>query len=800
MAKRRASEPRQGAPRAPRYAPRPDARAKRVDERREPREEPESVGPGPGLFEGLTDVPEVPALGPVASKLVAALGGSGAWGVAVVLAAALRLLHLVRFTRSPLAGQLLLDHAVYDTWAQRIAAGDWLGHGVFWVDPLYAYALAVVFKIAGHSLLTVRAAQCVMGVVTVALTGVIAKRVSGRASVGHAAMLVAAVFPPLIHNEAQIEKATLTTLLATAALAAFVKGTRRSLTLAGILTGLAVLGRGNLLFAIPAGALALAFERRDEADPTVRVAGRALSRLSLGRAGRFTLAASAVVGLLTLRNVVVGHELLLTTSIGGPSLYAAQLRTNTSATYNPPPFVRPASEFEHDDFHAEAERRTGRRMTDSEVNGYFAREALGEMFWAPGATLERSLRKLRLAFHDYEVSDNDDVYLTAAYSPVLNLPLFWVGQVAPFALLGAIVAWRRARAARAAAGAVAVYAATLVLFYVMGRLRLPMAPALIALGATGAAWLVERAYARDTRRGLAGAAIVLLAALPCLVWSGWIDDMRSSTLAVACNNIAAQLQRAGRTDDAIAMYERAIETRPAMVIGAMRTLGDLYLSARRYDDAERVMRLVLSHKPDSPLGKQALVRLYEAMAADPSTGGMPAVRARLAAAYRAVGRNAEAAQTQGASGSGEPRAAEAPATPTQAAPPIEEAARTAMVQTLSEAPRGSPVWITATAYDPRAISRSEELATLFRRAGWDVRAVGRSMVRVRPGLFLFAADDAPPSYVDVARRAAEDAHLEPTLSGGYRAFYDERMRMDPEFQGFPLAPEQTWVLVVGRIP
>ncbi|MFO0653402.1 MAG: tetratricopeptide repeat protein, partial [Polyangiales bacterium] len=406
--------------------------------------------------------------------------------------------------------------------------------------------------------------------------------------------------PPLIHTEVQIEKATLTTLLATAALAAFVKGTRRSLTLAGLLTGAAVLGRGNLLFAIPAGALALALERRDEAEPTVRVAGRDLSRVSLGRAGRFTLAASAVVGLLTLRNVVVGHELLLTTSIGGPSLYAAQLRTNSSATYNPPPFVRPASEFEHDDFHAEAERRTGHRMTDSEVNSYFAREALSEMFWAPGATIERSLRKLRLAFHDYEVSDNDDVYLTAAFSPVLNLPLFWVGQVAPFALLGAIVSWRRARAARATAGAVAVYAATLVLFYVMGRLRLPMAPALIALGATGAAWLFERIYARDARRGLTGAAIVLVAALPCLTWSSWIDDMRSSTLAVACNNIAAQLQRAGRTAEAIAMYERAIDTRPAMVIGAMRTLGDLYLTERRYDDAERVMRLVLSHKRAAP--------------------------------------------------------------------------------------------------------------------------------------------------------------------------------------------------------
>ncbi|MFO0652292.1 MAG: hypothetical protein U0326_39095, partial [Polyangiales bacterium] len=207
MAKRRASEPRQGAPRAPRYAPRPDPRAKRVDERRAAPEESASEAVEPGLLEGLSDTPDAPSLGPVASKLVAALEGNAAWGVAIVLAAALRLFHLVRFTRSPLASQLLLDHAVYDTWGQRIAAGDWLGHGVFWVDPLYAYALAVIYKLAGHSLLAVRATQCAMGVATVALTGVLARRVSGRASVAHAAMLVAALFPPLIHNEVQIEKA-----------------------------------------------------------------------------------------------------------------------------------------------------------------------------------------------------------------------------------------------------------------------------------------------------------------------------------------------------------------------------------------------------------------------------------------------------------------------------------------------------------------------------------------------------------------------------------------------------------------
>ena len=54
------------------------------------------------------------------------------------------------------------------------------------------------------------------------------------------------------------------------------------------------------------------------------------------------------------------------------------------------------------------------------------------------------------------------------------------------------------------------------------------------------------------------------------------------------------------------------------------------------------MRLVLHHKPSSPLGHAALIRLYETMARDPSTGGAGAVRARLADAYRAAGHGAPA--------------------------------------------------------------------------------------------------------------------------------------------------------------
>ena len=46
---------------------------------------------------------------------------------------------------------LVVDSQAYHNWAGQIAAGDWVGHGVFYQAPLYPYFLAVIYKIAGPS-------------------------------------------------------------------------------------------------------------------------------------------------------------------------------------------------------------------------------------------------------------------------------------------------------------------------------------------------------------------------------------------------------------------------------------------------------------------------------------------------------------------------------------------------------------------------------------------------------------------------------------------------------------------------
>jgi hypothetical protein len=122
----------------------------------------------------------------------------------------------------------------------------------------------------------------------------------------------------------------------------------------------------------------------------------------------------------------------------------------------------------------------------------------------------------------------------------------------------------------------------------------------------------------------------------------------------------------------------------------------------------------------------------------------------------------------------------------------------AMQDVLTRAPEGSPAWIVAPKSDPAAVARAEDLARVFTSSGWKVGPVNRSAVRVKPGMFLFVGDESPPAYVDSVRQALESAGLTPSVATGYRAFYAERLKSQPAYQGFPFADGQTFVLVVGR--
>lgn len=149
----------------------------------------------------------------------------------------------------------------------------------------------------------------------------------------------------------------------------------------------------------------------------------------------------------------------------------------------------------------------------------------------------------------------------------------------------------------------------------------------------------------------------------------------------------------------------------------------------------------------------------------------------------------------------EPAVADVPVvapTPSNAGPArLSEANKTTLRAQLDEVTaRDKHVWFVVAQNSPGATALAGDLAAVFRQAGWPVDT-STATFAVRPGIFMFGADEQTPNWVDNVLRGLRDIGFEPTIGLGYRAYYDERKRTIPGWNGFPLAPGQPYVLVIG---
>jgi tetratricopeptide (TPR) repeat protein len=963
-----------------------------------------------------------------------------------LLAACLRLGHVWALRSTPWLENLQLDHRIYDQWARRIAAGDWMGDEVFFLDPLYPYFLALLYKVFARDLLLVRLVQVAFGVGTCYLTAILGRRIAGTV-VGNLACLFAALFAPAIYYESMIEKTSLSVFLITLALALFLGRSRLEQLLAGTFLGLAALTRANFLILVPLGLLVLLVQRSAAGESPSQLGegagatpvGGVLSgllrwqTLGFGSAAVFLGGALLVLVPVTLRNHHVGGEWVLTTANAGQNFYIGNNVENTRGSYRAPDFVRPDPRYEQEDWRREAEARTGRSLGPREISDFWFGEAWKQIRGNPGFALKMLGRKSRLFWNDYEIPDNNNIRLMADYSWVLGLRLIGLGWMVPLAALAAVVALRKRRGVGILVGFAALYCLTVVTFFVVSRFRVQISPVLFVLTAYGALWFWLRVReARWKQVALAGALAVVLG-LFCLPIPEWEDP--ESDLAISYNNLGSLYLRSGRTQEAIEVYERAVQIRPQSVIGAMRTLGDVYSKLGKYEEAEKYLRQVVSFKPGSRRGWGALARLYQEMSTSAAYGDDPEVfqklaraslnsgsitRARQAAARaEAMGRPLPSAlleRLEGAEGAspaaaqrpdaeqasvhyelsktmrregrwseaiehlkkaialgpynegarytlgrlmiehGRPEEAIAYYRETLASDPkpqtsyyfwgralaeqgladraidkfrealdidpahemsqnqwglvlekqgrIDEAVthyqkavsihpdfteahenlaralrelsrdaeaerhlelarrsdpnttkrylywgralvregryraaipelqkairvdpqdrearnllatargrlssegltheqRTAMLDSLAASAAGSPIWFSTYTQDPKADALQREIEDVFLQAGWQVRGNEPVHFQLKPGIFVFMADRDPPRYAIEARAALEATGL--PLAGGsaYRDYYQQMKRTNPSWKGVEMAPEQTFVVIVGPQP
>jgi len=359
------------------------------------------------------------------------------WGlVIVVLALTLRLIYQLEIRAHPLSRHLFLDPAFYHHWAQAICAGDWLSRwqGIFYANPLYPYFLALIYTIAGQTILGVKLLQSILGASLCLMIAVIGRRIFDRPT-GIVAGLMAAFYAPFIFYEGTLTIATLGLFLSVLPILLIVTGSRlsggRSLG-AGLAWGFRALARFDASFlAVPAWLLTLK-------------TGRSVRRRVL-LALLFCLGICAAVLPTTIRNYTIGGKPVAITAHGGETFYAGN-NPRANGTYTPERGVRPGTEYEHEDFRQIASRRAGRWMTLDESSSYWMRQAFSFIRQHPGQWLRLELRKLLLFWGPREIPDNRNFHYFRQFSKILRLPLVNFVILCPLALLGLVVAlpiWRR---------------------------------------------------------------------------------------------------------------------------------------------------------------------------------------------------------------------------------------------------------------------------------------------------------------------------------------------------------------------
>ena len=425
----------------------------------------------------------------------------GCWVMAIVAAAfALRVIYVLQLRASPYFALHVMDPGYHHEWARAFAAGQRFWDGPYFRAPLYPWFLGVIYRLFGpDNPLAPRLIQAGIGALSCGLLYLIGRQCFSR-SVGIIAGLAAATYWMLLYFDAELLIEVLSGLLNLLLLWLLLRTGRRPSPAGwggcGLVLGLSAIARPNILLLAPALVV------------WIFVLHRPHRRRGLGAALCLTAGAAAPILPITVRNYVVGHDLVLIASQGGVNFYIGNNPSSdgmSAVIRGDPGEWRACYQAQL----ARVRQALGHEPKASEVSRWYTRQALRFMWEQPGKAARLMLKKLGYFWSHWEVSNNQDIrFITSHYTPIVRwLPLrFWL--VGPLGALGVVLALRRGRELFPLWGFVLIYMASVVLFFVTARYRIAVVPALLLLGSYAVCWC-RQALAARRWRALAGAALVL---------------------------------------------------------------------------------------------------------------------------------------------------------------------------------------------------------------------------------------------------------------------------------------------------
>lgn len=428
------------------------------------------------------------------------------WGLLLV-AGLLRGLYLWdNLTHNPFSRLLVLDSAHYDLWAVEVSRGDWLGKEVFLQAPLYPYLLGVLYRLVGRRLWLVYLLQHGLGLVNIWLVWRLGRRwFDERVALVGAALFAFYPFPAFVEGKVLVTTLYLTWSLLVLDLAAGVaeRGGWGRTALLGLVLGLASVTRANglALVVLVAGWLLWAAGRQKRWWWGFR------------RAALAAAVAAAVVAPVTVRNWVVGG-CFVPVSAGGGLAFARSNVLGARGGFEPVPEL-PDSVVRSPEQIAELPRaELGHTPTAREISAFWTRRTLRKLLRHPLGWLKlEGLKALRI-LDNYEFGTENALSEERPLTPTLWAFVVPAGVILALGVVGVAASLRGARRRRLLLPLLylALLAAGMLVFAVVGRYRLPMMPVLALFAGQVLVWLWESARGRAWRRfcRLAGPAGLLL--------------------------------------------------------------------------------------------------------------------------------------------------------------------------------------------------------------------------------------------------------------------------------------------------
>ena len=150
----------------------------------------------------------------------------------------------------------------------------------------------------------------------------------------------------------------------------------------------------------------------------------------------------------------------------------------------------------------------------------------------------------------------------------------------------------------------------------------------------------------------------------------------------------------------------------------------------------------------------------------------------------------------------EPPAAPAPAAEPAGAREIDAAETDAMLEVLrADASADKRIFLVVSPGSPETVTLGAALETVFREGGWQPSTKRLTGMVLKPGpVRILVGEELEPPQVDSARRALEAGGLTVETGTGYRAFYEEKKRENPNWPGIPMMPEQPFIVVIAPPP